>query len=116
MIDSEFIKSVVGGAIGGGISISTIPLLFKGDLLFKRELVAQDKAAADVRKVAEDGFKDRIAEQAESIEKLEAANARLENELREQFRTASEQTREILRAVQFLQSLAGLATSERRKQ
>lgn len=115
MIDGDLAKTIVGGIVGGGISISTIPLLFKGELLFKREIERQDKAHDKEIAALKTGYEGQVSEQSETIEKLEAANARLEQELREQYRSAIEQSREIMSAVKFLQSLGGLAAQDRRR-
>lgn len=115
MFDGSMVQAIVGGIVGGGISISTIPLLFKGDLLFKREFVKQDEGHGKEIAAMKSGYERQIADLTEYNDKLEAANAKLETELREQYKAAIDQNRDLLGAVKFLQGLGGLAASERRR-
>lgn len=110
----ELITGLVSGFTAGGISISTIPLLFNGRIRFEREII-EAKAAAQERALAvEVANKAAIAVLAESGERQDRTIEKLESELREQYRINAEQAKELFTAVRYLQTLAGIARSDRR--
>lgn len=113
--DGDFIKAVVVGISAGVTSLSAVPLLFRGKIRFEREL---DEIVQNNRSRLDDlerNYAARLLLAEEQSERQERTIERLETELREQYRANAEQSREVLKAVSWLQSLAGLATRERRE-
>ena len=110
-MDDGLVQSIAAGVAAAATSWALLPMLFKGNVVFKRELVAAEKKCEQI-----DGLRlQQIAERDEENDRLLAANARLESELKEQNRAMAEQTREVFNAVRMLQSMAGLAAQERRR-
>lgn len=110
----EVVTGIVSGLTAGGITVSTIPLIFRGGLRFERELISERAAAAANLAAVEAGYKAQIAALSESGEKLERTLERVEAELREQYRINADQSKELFSAVRALQNLAGLAARDRR--
>lgn len=116
MSDSTTVlQTVIAGAIGGGVSLATLPMLFKGQIRFEREMSAAIKASEDAKTTAE-------TLHAREVERLEAIADRLENELREtkdqlreQFRVNSDQAKEVMNALALIRGIAEIAASERRR-
>lgn len=102
-MDSELAKTFVAGIAGGVSSYTILPMLFKGKLRLEREIVDHDKHHDEV---ASD--KDR------EIARLQDALADANRELKEHYSTRAEETRQLFAAITFLQSLAGLAETNRR--
>ena len=108
---SASVQSIAAGVAAAATSWALLPMLFKGNVVFKRELVAEQKKCEQI-----DGLRlQQIAERDEENDRLLAANAKLDAELKEQNRAMAEQTREVFNAVRMLQGLAGLAAQERRQ-
>lgn len=102
-MDSELAKTFVAGIAGGVSSYTILPMLFKGKLRLEREIVDHDAHHTIVQ-----------ADKDKEIARLQDALAEANRELREHYSTRAEETRQLFAAINFLQSLAGLAQTERR--
>lgn len=102
-MDADLAKTFVAGIAGGISSYTILPMLFKGKLRLEREVVDHDKHSTDT-----------ISDKDKEIARLQDALAEANRELREHYSTRAEETRQLFAAITFLQSLAGLAQTERR--
>lgn len=108
MADSQAIAAGIGAMMS---SAALLPWIFKGKLRHEREIIDLERSHGK-----EIALHDRmIAERDETIDRLEESLAKSETEVRKLYQTNAEQNKEVIDTVKFLQSLAGLAQSERRR-
>lgn len=124
-MDNDLIKSIAIGIAAGLSSAALLPMLFKGKLRFEREYVDQrtyyDKRLAEQSESYEDRIRVKNERHLEVVQLKDREIARLQDglddtqkELREQYVVVADLTKQVLSTIHFLQSLAGLAASERR--
>lgn len=100
MADPNIWGSIAAGIVAAITTSGITTMVFKGDrIVLRREL---------------DREQERTAEANARAVRVEAANDRLQGELKEQYRANTELVREVLDKVDYLQSLTGLALKDRR--
>ena len=124
-MDSDLIKTFAAAVAGGLTSLAMLPMLFKGALLFRRELDALAASHAKIMEALKHEVDERIRLKNEryteivtikdkEIANLQESNVENQRLLREQYALNAELTREVFSAVSFLQSMAGLAAKNQR--
>ena len=125
-MDADLVKTFAAAVAGGLTSLAMLPMLFKGKLRFEREFTQMKERFDDRIKDLTAGYEERIrvenARHVEVVRLFEQEKERLQDgwedtqrDLREQYNLTAEVTKQLFGAINFLQSLAGLASKDRRQ-
>jgi hypothetical protein len=103
-MDGDLGKSIIVGISTGMTTLAILPMLFKGQLMFKRE---------------SDALKDHcdsiVSLKDKEIDRLQGGLEDAQHQLKEQYLVNTDLTKQVFSTVQFLQSLAGTASQDRRR-
>lgn len=124
-MDTGLIQSIAVGIASGLCSAALLPMLFKGRLRFDREYVAQAvyyekriaEHAADCEEkmiTAKERHVEIVTLKDKEIGNLQDGLDDTEKELRSQYVVVADLTKQVIATINFLQSLTGLAATERR--
>lgn len=115
-MESNIVAAVVAGLTAAGANAALLPMVFKGKLRHDREYLKLENDSKDRLAELKSTYEESRKEHEDTIDKLEAAKDRLEQELREQYKLNVEQDREMRETINWLRDMAGIAARDQRRQ